>query len=128
MLTATVARFEEAELASKLCEMTQEELDRLEFGVIAFDATTKVCRYNAYESKAAGLRPASVVGLPLFDTVAPCMNNFMIAQRFEDAMATSSKLDAIIDYVLTLRMRPVKVKLRLLAAPDSRTPRPRISR
>jgi hypothetical protein len=43
------------------------------------------------------------------------MNNFMIAQRFEDAAATGAPLDATIDYVLTLRMRPVKVRLRLLA-------------
>ena len=45
------------------------------------------------------------------------MNNFMVAQHFEDALASSSVLDVTVDYVLTLRMRPVKVKLRLLAAP-----------
>jgi len=43
------------------------------------------------------------------------MNNFLIAQRFEDAAAAGTEFDATIDYVLTLRMRPVKVKLRLLA-------------
>ncbi|OYW26611.1 MAG: phosphonate transporter, partial [Methyloversatilis sp. 12-65-5] len=51
--------------------------------------------------------------------VAPCMNNFMIAQRFDDAQQDGSALDDTIDYVLTLRMRPVKVKLRLLARPGS---------
>ncbi len=45
------------------------------------------------------------------------MNNFMVAQRFEDALASSIVLDVTVDYDLTLRMRPVKVKLRLLAAP-----------
>jgi hypothetical protein len=40
----------------------------------------------------------------------------MVAQRFEDAQDEGSALDDTIDYVLTLRMRPVKVKLRLLAA------------
>jgi hypothetical protein len=50
--------------------------------------------------------------------VAPCLNNFMVAQRFEDAQDDGAPLDDTIDYVLTLRMRPVKVKLRLLAAPD----------
>jgi len=43
------------------------------------------------------------------------MNNFMVAQRFDDAAAAGQALDATIDYVLTLRMRPVKVRLRLLA-------------
>jgi hypothetical protein len=47
------------------------------------------------------------------------MNNFMVAQRFEDAEDDGTVLDATIDYVLTLRMRPVKVALRLLAAPGS---------
>jgi hypothetical protein len=55
----------------------------------------------------------------LFTNVAPCLNNFMVAQRFEDAQDEGSALDDTIDYVLTLRMRPVKVKLRLLAAPGS---------
>jgi hypothetical protein len=44
------------------------------------------------------------------------MNNFMVAQRFEDAINAKAPLDAIIDYVLTLRMRPVRVKLRLLSS------------
>lgn len=60
-----------------------------------------------------------MVGSALFTVVAPCMNNFMVAQRFEDAAAEATTLDTSIDYVLTLRMRPVKVKLRLLASPGS---------
>jgi hypothetical protein len=43
----------------------------------------------------------------------------MVAQRFEDAELDATTLDDTIDYVLTLRMRPVKVKLRLLAEPGS---------
>ncbi|EGF31244.1 photoactive yellow protein [Oxalobacteraceae bacterium IMCC9480] len=54
----------------------------------------------------------------MFTIVAPCMNNFMVAHRFEDAATKGTALDDTIDYVLTLRMRPVKVKLRLIAAPD----------
>jgi hypothetical protein len=45
------------------------------------------------------------------------MNNFLVAQRYEDAAAQGEVLDEVIDYVLTLRMRPTKVRLRLLAAP-----------
>jgi hypothetical protein len=40
------------------------------------------------------------------------MNNFMVAQRFED----EPELDAIIPYVLTLRIRPTPVRQRLLAS------------
>lgn len=89
--------------------------------MIAFDLEGIVRRYNRFESTAAGLSPQRVLGSSLFEVVAPCMNNFLVAQRFEDALAESVKLDETINYVLTLRMRPVKVKLRLLAAPDSAT-------
>ncbi len=117
MTTAHATSFADAGLLNELDGLASDELDALDFGVIGIDATGAVGRYNAFESKAAGLSPARVLGQPLFTVVAPCMNNFMVAQRFEEAKETSSALDATVDYVLTLRMRPVKVKLRLLAAP-----------
>jgi photoactive yellow protein len=92
-----------------------DALDRLEFGVIGFDAETVVTHYNVFESRSSGLSPQQVLGQPLFALVAPCMNNFMVAQRFEDAAESNVALDETIDFVLTLRMHPVKVKLRLLA-------------
>lgn len=109
--------FDTPPLLDILAGATVAELDALDFGVIGFDANGVVTQYNAPESKAAGLSPARVLGHPLFTVVAPCMNNFMVAQRFEDAQTLGEPLDATIDYVLTLRMRPIKVKLRLLSAP-----------
>ncbi|MDB5559342.1 MAG: Photoactive yellow protein [Enterovirga sp.] len=87
-----------------------EALDTLPFGVIGFDTAGTVDLYSATESRMAGLSPDKVIGKHLFAVVAPCMNNYMVAQRFED----EPELDATIDYVLTLRMRPTPVKLRLL--------------
>ena len=104
-----------------LQQLTDAEIDTLDFGVIGIDAANVVRRYNACESRMAGLSLQRVLGHPLFTVVAPCMNNFMVAQRFEDAAAGGQPLDATIDYVLTLRMRPVKVKLRLLAQPGEGT-------
>ena len=107
--------FDQPDLFPSLAAESAEALDSLDFGVIGFDAETIVQQYNAFESRAAGLSPQRVLGQPLFTLVAPCMNNFMVAQRFEDAAQTGAALDETIDYVLTLRMRPIKVKLRLLA-------------
>lgn len=45
------------------------------------------------------------------------MNNFMVAQRLDDVLAGGTVLDASIGCVLTLRTRPVKAQLRLLATP-----------
>jgi photoactive yellow protein len=110
--------FNESGIAEKLAAMSLSESDALEFGVIAIDAETMVRLYNEYESRAAGLTPERVLGQPLFTHVAPCMNNFLVAQRFEDTAHAGTSLDATIDYVLTLRMRPIKVQLRLLAGPE----------
>jgi photoactive yellow protein len=100
--------------------MSTAELDELDFGVIGFDDGTVVREYNAAEAQSAGLAPGRVLGSPLFTVVAPCMNNYMVAQRYVEAAASGKALDATIDYVLTLRMRPSKVRLRLLARPGTK--------
>jgi photoactive yellow protein len=111
--------FDQADILGHLQAVDAAKLDTLEFGVIGFDAQTIVRRYSAYESRMTGMSPQRVLGQPLFTAVAPCMNNFMVAQRFFDAAAESLPLDAKLDYVFTLRMRPAKVKLRLLAMPGA---------
>jgi photoactive yellow protein len=93
--------------------MSIAQRDALPFGVVGLDADMIVETYNATEARMSGLDPATVIGVPFFDAVAQCMNNFMVAQRFED----EPQLDAIVPYVLTLRMRPTRVRLRLLAEP-----------
>ena len=111
-------QFDQPDVLKTVDSLSDDELDLLDFGVIGFDRDNFVHRYNRWESKMAGLSRDRVIGNRLFTTVAPCMNNFMIAKRFEDAIAAAEALDATIDYVFTLRMRPVKVRLRLLAAPE----------
>ena len=111
--------FADEGVLTHLDQAADSDLDALQFGVIGFDAEGVVRRYNTFESQAAGLSLKRVIGHPLFTVVAPCMNNCLVAQRFEDAAEAGSKLDVTIDYVLTLRMRPVKVQLRLLATAGS---------
>ncbi|GAA0675586.1 phosphonate transporter [Sphingomonas insulae] len=103
----------EAVTLSALEAMSVEELDALPYGALGFGPDTIVQRYNATEARMSGLDPSTVVGVPFFDAVAQCMNNFMVAQRFVD----EPQLDEIVPYLLTLRMRPTKVRLRLLADP-----------
>ena len=117
----TALAFDQPDLGQHLAALTDEQLDDATFGIIGFDDATVVRRYNRFESHAAGLSPQSVVGQPFFTSVAPCMNNFMVAQRFEDAQADGVALDETIPYVLTLRMRPARVQLRLLAQPGAAT-------
>jgi len=86
--------------------------DLLPFGVIGMDGAGVATIYNATEARMAGLDPKKVLGSSFFDDIAQCMNNFMVAQRFED----EPELDDTIPYVLTLRMRPTHVRLRMLAS------------
>lgn len=111
--------FDQPDITALLVAMDDAALDALNFGVIGFDIDGRVRRYNTFESKAAGLGVERVLHQDLFTVVAPCLNNFMVAQRFADARETGMPLDDTINYVLTLRMRPTKVKLRLLSDPMS---------
>ncbi len=117
MSTRPSLDFAQSDLLGQLAALPDDGLDALQFGVIGFDAQCVVQRYNAFESRMAGLARERVLGQHLFTGVAPCMNNFLVAQRFEDAQALAEPLDDTLDYVLTLRMKPTKVKLRLLGAP-----------
>ena len=120
MTILQASHFTDAALLPALQQLSDADLDALEFGVIGIDAAGLVRRYNTWESRMAGLSPQRVLGHPLFTVVAPCMNNFMVAQRFADAATQALPLDMTIDYVLTLRMRPTSVRLRLLSVPPAR--------
>lgn len=109
-------KFEDVRI-TELAGLGAQTLDALPFGVIGFTPDAMVTVYNATESRNAGLSPQRVMGKHFFEEVAPCMNNFMVAQRFDDV----DKLDDVIPYVLTLRMRPTPVRLRLLKAPGCMT-------
>lgn len=111
--------FTSSGLFDALQEASDDTLDACNFGIIGFDRDGIVRRYNRFESQAAGLHGSKAIGNALFTLVAPCMNNFMVAQRFEDAADNETALDDTIDYVLTLRMRPSRVKLRLLSEPGA---------
>ena len=111
-----LAAFDGPALHAWLDHASQAELDLLDFGVIGMDANLIAKRYNKPESTMAGLSPAQVLDHPFFEVVAPCMNNYLVAQQFTDALATGADVDATLDYVLTLRMKPTQVTLRLLAS------------
>ncbi len=91
-------------------------LDALSFGVVGMSADGNAVIFNRTEERYAGMKRDMVLGQPFFLAVGVCMNNYLVAQRFED----EAELDVVLDYVLTFRMRPTPVKLRLLKRPDLR--------
>lgn len=113
---SSLPSFESVDLLDRLETLTPREIDRLPFGVIAFDAEEKVTLYNTHESSLSGIDPKRVLGSDLFVEVAPCTNNYLVAERYR----MNQHLDEQLDYVFTLRMRPTPVRLRLLSQPDAR--------
>ena len=105
-------------LGQVLSKLNIDDINALEFGVIGFDDECIVRLYNSYESKMAALPLESVIDADYFNSVAPCMNNFLVAQKFEDAIDDKVNLDEVMDYVLTLKMKPTRVKLRLISGPQ----------
>ncbi len=106
---------DDKDLLTQLEAATPDDLDAAPFGVVSMDRAGTVTHYNITEAKLAGLLPERVVGLHFFSNVAPCTNNYMVAGRFEE----NEQLDESVDYVFTLRMKPTRVRLRLLKAPES---------
>ena len=100
-----------ADLGHQLESLSTNAMDQLQFGVIGFDENECVTIYNTHESEISGIDPKRVIGFDLFTEVAPCTNNFLVAERYR----ANDELDEQLDYVFTLRMRPTPVHLRLLA-------------
>lgn len=123
MTTASPPDFDHPDLMARLARLDDAGLDALPFGVIGFgkEFDAKVVRYSARESRESGLERSRVVDLPLFSVVAQCLNNYLVAQRFDDAVEAGRPLDATLDFTFTLRMKPTPVRLRLLSSPDHAT-------
>ncbi|MEK8052953.1 phosphonate transporter [Ideonella sp. DXS22W] len=118
MTAAAALTHDQPDLLPALLRLEPAEWDALRFGVIGFDVHShRVTVYNAEEARQAELDPADVMGLNVFTELAQCMNNYLVAQRFDDARNARTALDARLDYVLTWRMRPTPVALRMLWQP-----------
>lgn len=113
---SSLPSFESVDLLDRLEELSPGEIDRLPFGVIGFDLDEKVTLYNTHESTMSGIDPSRVLGFHLFTEVAPCTNNYLVAERYR----SNEHLDEQLDYVFTLRMRPTPVRLRLLSRSTAR--------
>lgn len=113
----TPIRFDQPNILHSLARLDAAARDALDFGLIGFDADGIVRQYNRFESSFTALAPDWVIGQHVFSAIAQCMNNYLVAQRFENAALGQQTLDDTIDYVLTWRMRPTKVRLRMVSEP-----------
>ncbi len=106
--------FDDKDIVQTLSKMSDETLNTLDFGVTGLDNEGLVKNYNNYLVNLSGVSIQKAMGYHYFSNVAPCMNNFMVAQKLEDAIDEKVQFDETINYVLSVRMKPTKVKLRMI--------------
>ena len=104
----------------RLPEMSVEELDALEMGVIQLDDAGRVLQYNAAEAMFSGYGKSDVLGKIFFVDVAPCTNNRLVYGRFREGVRTG-QLNHSIPYTFTYVMEPTVVLLQLYRHNNSRT-------
>ena len=107
--------FDAANLLEVLEGASFQDIDKLAFGLVIMDRAGDVVFYNADEAARAGLSADRVIGRNFFESVGPCTNNYLVAQRFLD----EPDLDEFVDFVFTLRMAPTPVRLRMMASAGS---------
>lgn len=103
------------EILAFLESSNEEQLDLLPFGAIVMDPAGTVLHYNQYESNLSGIPRSETMGKNFFEHIAPCTKNPMIAEKF---LKSSERLDETFRFIFTYRIKPTRVKLRLLTHPE----------
>lgn len=108
--------FNEENLFEKLLNASNSEKDSVSFGIIGMDSNNKIFDYNKVEEGLSSYKKDFVLGKDLFIDIAPCMNNYLVALKFEER----EEMDEIIPYILSFKVKPVSVELRLIKKSDKR--------
>jgi photoactive yellow protein len=100
---------------NELNKASSSDFNAANFGVVKMDHKGTVIDYNDNQAKHTGMSKGAVMGKHFFTQVAPCTNNFLVAQKFEK----ESTLDSALAYTFTIKMAPTPVSLRLLKDPSA---------
>jgi photoactive yellow protein len=84
--------FNSPNLAARIEQMSQYDLDRLPFGVILLDREGTVVFYSETEGRQSGYAPRSPLGQNFFE-VSPCMDTDAFRGRLTKALEDKGKVD-----------------------------------
>jgi photoactive yellow protein len=101
--------FSDANMIDWLDSNTEESYDTLTFGVVQMNGQGIVTAYNTYLSVIGGISKENAIGKQFFSQVAPCTNNFMVAEKYRQ-----ESLDEELPYIFTYVTQPTPVILRLI--------------
>ncbi len=88
---------------------SEKDHDNLPFGVVKMNYDGVVTNYSKGQSDLSGVSKENARGKHFFTQVAPCTNNFMVAEKYK-----SDSLDEIMPYMFTYITLPTPVELRLI--------------
>ncbi len=100
--------------------MTSDELDALPHGMIQLDATGRILRYNAVESRLASLPQAEAIGKQFFTEIAPCTKVQQFYGSFKDGVVRES-LDTSFQFHFAFKQAPRDVTVRLFYSRRTRS-------
>lgn len=100
--------------------MTPDELDALPYGMIQLDATGRILRYNAVESRLASLPQEQAVGRAFFSEIAPCTKVQTFYGRFREGVVRE-ELDATFQFHFAFKQHPRDVTVRLFYSRRTRS-------
>lgn len=112
---AEKVEFGQDNLENTLANMSDKDLDSLNFGAIQVDANGTILQYNAAEGDITGRDPKEMVGKNFFRDVAPCTDSPEFKGKFDEGVK-SGNLDAIFEYTFDYQMTPTKVKVQMKKA------------
>jgi photoactive yellow protein len=101
--------FSETNILNWLDSNSPESYDSLPFGVVQMDEQGIVTAYNSYITVIGGISKENAIGKKFFTQVAPCTNNFMVAEKY-----LRESLDEELPYIFTYVTQPTPVILRLI--------------
>jgi photoactive yellow protein len=101
--------FDDPSLPQWLDNHSAEAYDELPFGVVKMNYDGMVTAYGKAQSYLSGVAKENAEGKNFFSQVAPCTNNFMVAEKYN-----ADSLDETLPYIFTYITKPTPVVLRLI--------------
>lgn len=105
-------RFLDEDRIQEIIQLSEQQLDEIEYGVVKIDDRGVIEIYNKEESERANVAKNDAIGKNFFTQIAPCTNNGIFYGSFKNGLQTR-QLDLIFPYTFTYKMKPTPVKIHL---------------
>lgn len=117
---AATASFVPAELFGMLGNLSRNDADSMDFGIVKLDDAGKVLMVNRYQSDLGGVAVPQFEGKHYFTQIAPCTNNGLFYGSFRKGVAANS-LNITFPYTFNFKMKPTNVRIHMYRDAASRT-------